>query len=68
MISQNSTKFRKMWPRSGKRQRRKAFIHPGNLSSPLWKSAPLPSRLGNVLKLLTRERKLPVFPTSTTGC
>ena len=32
-----------------------------SLSSPWWKSAPLPSRLDNVLKLLSRERKRPVF-------
>ena len=30
-------------------------------SSPWWKSAPLPSRPGNVLKLLSHERKRPVF-------
>ena len=30
-------------------------------SSPWWKSAPLPSRPGHVLKLLSHERKRPVF-------
>ena len=38
-----------------------ALVLKEEASSPWWKSAPLPSRLGNVLKLLSRERKRPVF-------